>query len=63
VRLGGVILVGLGFEEANDLVRLLNGQEREIQREARQLVLVAVPRGAPQHATPRVREAAHARPY
>src|SRR4051794_41967185 len=35
VRLGGVILAGLGFEEADSLVRLLNGQELAIQREAR----------------------------
>ena len=62
VRLGGIILAGLGFEEADDLVRLLNGQELAIQREAHRLILKAVPRGAPQPTTPRVREAARARP-
>ena len=45
VRLGGIILAGLGFEEADDLVRLLNGQELAIQREARRRVLAAAPQG------------------
>ena len=40
VRLGGIILAGLGFEEADDLVRIFNRQELEIQREAHRLVLV-----------------------
>ena len=62
VRLGGIILAGLGFEEADDLVRLLNGQELEIQREAHRLVLAAAPQGAALPTMPRVREAARARP-
>jgi hypothetical protein len=62
VRLGGIILAGLGFEEADDLVRVLNGQELEIQREARRRVLAAAPRGPALPTAPRVREAARARP-
>src|SRR4051812_33972201 len=62
VRLGGIILAGLGFEEAGNLVRLLNGQELEIQREARRRVLAAAPQGAARPTTSGVREAAHARP-
>ena len=62
VRLGGIILAGLGFEEADDLVRLLNGQDLDIEREARRRVLEAKPRGAALPTTPRVREAARARP-
>ena len=62
VRLGGIILAGLGFEEADDLVRIFNRQELEIQREAHRLVLAAAPQGPTLPATPRVREAAHARP-
>ena len=62
VRLGGIILAGLGFEEADDLVRTFNRQELEIQREARRRVLAVAPRGAALPTTPRVREAAHARP-
>src|SRR4051794_41936088 len=48
VRLGGIILAGLGFEEADDLVRLLDGQELEIQREAHR----RGPAGAPPGAAP-----------
>jgi hypothetical protein len=62
VRLGGIILAGLGFEEADDLVRIFNRQELEIQREAHRLVLAAAPRGPTLSTRPRVREAAHARP-
>ena len=61
VRLGGIILAGLGFEEADDLVRLLNGQELAIQREARRQVLAAAPQGPTLSTRPRVREAAYAR--
>ena len=62
VRLGGIILAGLGFEEDDSLVRLLNGQEREIQREAYRLVLAAAPQGPTLSTTSGVREAARARP-
>jgi len=61
VRLGGIILAGLGFEEDDSLVRLLNGQELAIQREARRRVLAVVPQGPCPAPTPRVREAAYAR--
>src|SRR3954447_20311783 len=62
VRLGGIILAGLGFEEADDLVRIFNRQELEIQREARRRVLAAAPQGPALPTAPRVREVAHARP-
>ena len=62
VCLDGTALIDLAFEEAGDLVRILNWQEREIQREARRRVLAAVPRGPALPTTPRVREAARARP-
>ena len=62
VRLGGIILAGLGFEEADDLVRIFNRQELEIQREAHRLVLAAAPQGPTLSTRPRVREAARARP-
>ena len=62
VRLGGIILAGLGFEEDDSLVRLLNGQELAIQREARRRVLAVVPQGPTLSTRPRVREAARARP-
>src|SRR4051812_29288893 len=39
VRLDGTALIDLAFEEAEGLARLLNWQEREIQRAARRLVL------------------------
>ena len=42
VCLGGVALVGLGFEEADELVRVLNRQDLEIERQARQLVAEAM---------------------
>ena len=61
VRLGGIILAGLGFEEDDSLVRLLNGQELAIQREARRRVLAVVPQGPTLSTRPRVREAAYAR--
>ena len=61
VCLDGTALIDLGFEEADDLVRLLNGQELDIQREARRLVLAAAPQGPTLSTMPRVREAAHAR--
>ena len=60
VCLDGVALIDLGFEEADGLARILNGQELEIQREAHRLVLAAAPQGAALPTTPRVREAAHA---
>src|SRR3954447_8213504 len=62
VRLGGIILAGLGFEEADDLVRLLNGQELEIQREAHRLVLAAAPQSPALAPEASREEAAHARP-
>ena len=42
VCLGGVSLVGLSFEEANELVDVLNRQDLEIERQARQLVAEAM---------------------
>ena len=42
VCLGGVSLVGLSFEEANELVDVLNRQDLEIDRQARQLVAEAM---------------------
>src|SRR3954465_12672990 len=45
VCLDGTALIDLGFEEADGLARLLNWQEREIQREARRRVLAAAPQG------------------
>ena len=42
VGLGGVSLVGLSFEEANELVDVLNRQDLEIERQARQLVAQAM---------------------
>ena len=42
VCLGGVSLVGLSFEEANELVDVLNRQDLEIERQARQLVAQAM---------------------
>ena|SRR5215210_1072420 len=62
VCLDGTALIDLGFEEADGLARILNWQEHEIQREARRRVLAAVPRCPALPTTPRVREAAHARP-
>ena len=62
VRLGGIILAGLGFEEADDLVRIFNWQELEIQREAHRLVLAGAPRGAALSPASCVRKAAYARP-
>ena len=62
VCLDGTALIDLAFEEADGLARILNWQELEIQREARRRVLAAVPRGPALPTTPRVREAAHARP-
>src|SRR5215212_11064956 len=52
VRLDGTALIDLAFEEADGLARILNWQEREIQRAARRLVLAAAqPRPArPSHA-------------
>ena len=41
VRLGGVALVGVSFEDANDMVDALNRQDLEIERAARRLVLEA----------------------
>ena len=62
VRLDGIILAGLGFEEADDLVRIFNRQELAIQREARRRVLAAAPQSPTLSTMPRVREAARARP-
>src|SRR6185295_16074987 len=62
VCLDGTALIDLAFEEADGLARLLNWQEREIQREARRRVLAAAPQGAALPTMPRVREAARARP-
>ena len=62
VCLDGAALIDLTFEEADGLARLLNWQELEIQREARRRVLAGAPRGPALPTTPRVREAAHARP-
>ena len=62
VCLDGTALIDLAFEEADGLARILNWQELEIQREARRRVLAAVPRGPALPTTPRVREAARARP-
>jgi len=42
VCLGGVSLVGLSFEEANELVDVLNRQDLEIERTARRLVSEAM---------------------
>ena len=42
VRLGGVALVGLDLEDADELVLMLNRQDLEIGREARRLVLEAM---------------------
>ena len=38
ICLGGLSLVGLSFKDANELVDMLNRQDREIDRTARQLV-------------------------
>src|SRR4051794_37606996 len=62
VCLDGAALIDLDFEEADGLARILNWQEREIQRAARRLVLAAASRGPALPTTPRVREAAYARP-
>ena len=62
VCLDGTALIDLGFEEADGLARLLNWQEREIQREARRRVLAAAPRGAALPTASRVSEATRARP-
>ncbi len=45
VRLGGVALVGISFEDANEMVDALNRQDLEIERAARRLVLEAGSRG------------------
>src|SRR3954452_19795608 len=42
VCLGGVSLVGLSFEDANEVVDVLNRQDLEIERTARQLVAEAM---------------------
>ena len=42
VCLGGVSLVGLSFEDANELVDVLNRQDLEIERQARRLVSEAM---------------------
>ena len=62
VCLEGAALIDLAFEEADGLARLLNWQEREIQREARRRVLAAAPRGAALPTASRVSEATRARP-
>jgi hypothetical protein len=62
VCLDGAALIDLGFEEADGLARILNWQELEIQRAARQLVLAGAPRDPALPTTSRVREAAYARP-
>src|SRR3954463_4749034 len=62
VCLDGTALIDLAFEEADGLARLLNWQEREIQRAARRLVLADAPQGPTLSTMPRVREAAYARP-
>ena len=62
VCLDGTALIDLGFEEADGLARLLNWQEREIQREARRRVLAAAPQGPTLSTTSGLREAAYARP-
>ena len=62
VCLDGTALIDLGFEEADGLARLLNWQEREIQREARRRVLAAAPQGPTLSPTSGLREAARARP-
>jgi hypothetical protein len=41
ICLGGLSLIGLSFEDANELVDMLNRQDREIDRTARQLVSTA----------------------
>ena len=41
VRLGGVALVGISFEDANEMVDALNRRDLEIERAARRLVLEA----------------------
>jgi hypothetical protein len=51
VCLGGLSLVGLSFEDANELVDMLNRQDREIDRTARQLVSTAA-YGLPKAARP-----------
>lgn len=45
VRLGGVALVGISFEDANEMVDALNRRDLEIERAARRLVLEAGSRG------------------
>ena len=62
VCLEGAALIDLAFEEADGLARLLNWQEREIQRTAHRLVLAGAPRGPALPTTSGVRGAAHARP-
>ena len=42
VCLGGVSLVSLSYEDANELVDVLNRQELEIERTARRLVAAAL---------------------
>jgi hypothetical protein len=42
VCLGGVFLVGLSFEDANELMDVLNRQDLEIERTARRLVAEAM---------------------
>ena len=42
VCLGGVFLVGLSFEDANELMNVLNRQDLEIERTARRLVAEAM---------------------
>ena len=40
--LGGVFLLGLSFEDANELMNVLNRQDLEIERTARRLVAEAM---------------------
>ena len=51
ICLGGLSLVGLSFEDANELVDMLNRQDREIDRTARQLVSTTT-YGVPKAARP-----------
>ena len=56
VCLGGVSLVSLSFEEANELVDVLNRQDLEIERQARRLVLEAMRPRSPGLTSPPMRQ-------
>jgi hypothetical protein len=56
VCLGGVSLVGLSFEDANELVDVLNRQDLEIERQARRLVSEAMRPRSPGLTSPPMRQ-------